>query len=69
MRPHELAAVIVSLLALFGAIGTGYMSIAAKTDASEVEHIIELKSADKFAEILRRLESIDHRLDKIEHIP
>ena len=67
MKSSELAALLVSLLALVSAIGTGYVSVATKTDSQQVEHIIELKTTDKYAEILRRLDSIDRRLDRFEH--
>lgn len=59
--------IIVAGLALATAVGGGYVAVATRTTPTEVEHIVELKSIDKFSEVLRRLESIDRRLDRLEH--
>lgn len=64
------AAVIMAALALAAAVGTGYVAVAAKPSSADVEHIVDRNTADKFAEIQRRLAAIDnainHVLDKLD---
>lgn len=47
---------------------TGYLSLSAKVDErqtqAQVEHLVDLKTQDKYAEIIRRLENIEKHLDQ-----
>lgn len=57
--------IIVAGLALATAIGSGWVAVATRTTPSEVEHIVEIKSTDKFAEIQRRLDAVDRNQERI----
>lgn len=57
--------IIVAGLALVTAIGGGYVAVATRATPAEVEHIVELKSSDKFAEIQRRLDFLDRDQQRI----
>jgi hypothetical protein len=65
MKHSELAALIVAALALASAIGAGYVSVATRTTPLEVEHIVELHTLDKFAEMQRRFDTVDRNTNRI----
>lgn len=59
-----------ALAAILLSIAGGYLSlnqrVAAATTAEQVEHIIDLKTANRLDEILRRLGQIDAKLEQLQ---
>ena len=59
-----------AIVALFLAMGTSYFALAksveGKPSREEVRTMIEDKTADKYAEIIRRLEHTDRQIDRLE---
>lgn len=62
---EALAAIVIALLALLTAVGGGYVSVATKITVTEAEHIVDYKTSDKFAEVLRRFDKIDQDLSRL----
>lgn len=64
-HPNDVAASIVALLALIGAIGAGYVAVAVRPTQADVEHMIAVKTDDKFAEVQRRFDMVDRQLNRV----
>lgn len=63
-------AAVTLLLSLVGAylVIDRHVSVLAATamDASQVEHIVDLKTGARLDEILRRLEGLDRKIDRLQ---
>ena len=74
MNAKQVASVASVFVTLMLAVIGAYLSIdrhvtamaATAISQSQVEHLIDLKTADKLDEIIRRLQSIDSRMDRLQ---
>jgi hypothetical protein len=70
----SIASISSALVALFLAIIGAYLALDRKVVAlasaalttPQVEHLIDLKTADKLDEIIRRLQTLDVRMDRLQ---
>lgn len=62
---QAIAALVTAGIAFVAAIGSAYVSVATRTTQAQVEHIVEVRTVDKFAEVQRRFDSVDKSLDRV----
>lgn len=64
-RLQVLGPLIIAILALVSAVGSAYVAVATRPTPVDVEHIVELRTVDKFAEVQRRFDSMDKQLNRV----
>lgn len=64
-HPNDIASTILALLALVGAIGASYVAVATRPTQADVEHIVAVKTDDKFAEVQRRFDNVDRQINRV----